>query len=116
MIKKAWEEISKSKPPIPDSNKNNLSVMLPRQPKSFKLDVITENPRGNDSSSNSSKPTEVIDKTKGLDESNLNLEEEIRGLPKEIDNLQNISAFGVDDFEYYNPPDDMNTSNFGDLI
>lgn len=86
MIKKAREEISRSKPPMPDSNKNNLSVMIPKNPRNLKLDIITENAKGNDSSSNSSKPTEVIDdRSRNLDESNL--EDEIKGIPQEVDNL-----------------------------
>jgi len=113
MIKKAWEEISKSKPNLPDSNKNNLSVMIPKNPWNLKLDIITENAKGNDSSSNSSRPTEIIDdRSWNLDESNL--EDEIKGIPQEVDNLQDISAFGAGDYEIYNP--DLNTSNFGDLI
>ena len=87
--------------------------MIPKNPRNLKLDIITENTKGNDSSSNSSKPTEVIDdRSRNLDESNL--EDEIKGIPQEVDNLQDISAFGAGDYEIYNP--DMNTSNFGDLI
>jgi len=49
----------------------------------LKLDIISENTKGNDSSSNSSKPADFNDdeitKTRPLDESNL--EDEIWGIP-----------------------------------
>jgi len=78
MIKKAREEMGKSKPSGDNLHK---SMMIPRNPWNFKLDTIKENPKGNDSSTNSSKqPTEhIADKSWNLDESNL--EDEINGIP-----------------------------------